>query len=254
MLATLLTEEVFAFALVFARLGAALMLLPTVGEAAVPARVRLHFALAFTVVLTPLLAAGLPAPPAGALSLFVMLLGEVVIGLFIGASARVVMAALHVAGMAFSFHSGLAAAQMFDPNQAMRTSISGNFLNLLALMVIFVSDLHHLLLAGLVDSYALFPAGSPWPAADGADAIAHLVADTFRVGLQIAAPVLVAGFLLYLGAGLLNRLMPQMMVFFVVLPMQIMLGFAILMVSLAAALGWFARFFDSSWLALTTPG
>ena len=254
MLATLLTDQVFAFALVFVRLGAALMLLPTVGESAVPARIRLLFALSFTLVLTPLLAGRLPAPPDGALELAMVVVGEVVIGLFIGAGARIVMSALHVAGMVFSFHSGLAAAQMFDPNQSVQTSISGNFLNLLALMVIFVTDLHHLLLAGLVDSYAAFPAGSPWPAADHAEALAHLVGDTFRVGLQIAAPVLVAGFLLYLGAGLLNRLMPQMMVFFVVLPVQMVLAFGILMVSLSAALAWFTSYFDDTWLALTVPG
>lgn len=254
MLGSLLTEEAFAFALVFVRLGAALMLLPTIGESAVPARTRLHLALAFTVVLTPLLADSLPALPDNALELLALVLGEAAVGLFLGAGARIVMSALHVGGMVFSFQSSLAAAQIFDPNQAAQTSVAGNFLNLLAIVVIFVTDLHHLLLAGLVDSYALFPAGAPWPAADGANAVARLVADAFRIGVQIAAPVLVAGFLLYLGAGLLNRLMPQMMVFFVMLPIQITLAFAILTLSLAGALYLFADFFDQTWLFLTAPG
>ena len=254
MLGPLLTQEVFAFALVFVRLGAALMLMPTIGESTVPARTRLHLALAFTLVLTPVLADSLPALPGGALELFVLVLGEAAVGLFLGASARIVMSALHVGGMVFAFQSSLAAAQVFDPNQASQTSITGNFLNLLAVMVIFVTDLHHLLLAGLVDSYTVFPAGAPWPAADGANAMARLVADAFRIGMQIAAPVLVSGFLLYLGAGLLNRLMPQMMVFFVMLPIQITLAFVIFTLSLSGMLYLFINFFDETWLVLTTPG
>jgi flagellar biosynthetic protein FliR len=254
MLGPLLTQEVFAFALVFVRLGAALMLLPTIGESTVPARTRLHLALAFTLVLTPVLAGSLPAVPGGALELFVLVLGEAAVGLFLGASARIIMSALHVGGMVFAFQSSLAAAQIFDPNQASRTAITGNFLNLLAIVVIFATDLHHLLLAGLVDSYAVFPAGASWPAADGANAMARLVADAFRIGMQIAAPVLVAGFLLYLGGGLLNRLMPQMQVFFIMMPIQITLAFIILILSLSAMLYLFINFFDETWLVLTTPG
>jgi flagellar biosynthetic protein FliR len=250
----MLTEQFFPFMLVFARVGAALMLMPAIGEAAVPARVRMHFALAFTLVVTPLLRDGLPLPPAQPLALFLLIAGEVIIGLFFGALMRMIMAALHVAGMVFAFQSSLAAAQVFDPNQASQTSITGNFLTLVALLVIFVSDLHHLLLAGLVDSYVLFPAGVAPPAAEGADAMARGLADAFRIGIQMTIPVVVAGFLLYLGAGLLNRLMPQMMVFFVVMPLQIIFAFSLLMITLSAALYWFVNYFDESLALLSGYG
>lgn len=246
MLSALLTEQLFPFMLVFARLGAALMLMPTIGEAAIPARVRMHFALAFTLVVTPLLRDGLPPAPTAPMALFVLIAGEVIIGLFFGALMRIITAALHIAGMIFAFQSSLAAAQVFDPNQASQTSITGNFLSLLALLVIFVSDLHHLLFAGLVDSYVLFPAGVAPPLAESADAMARGLADAFRIGLQMMAPVVVAGFMLYLGAGLLNRLMPQMMVFFVVLPIQIVFAFSLLMLTLSAMIYWFTNFLDET--------
>ena len=254
MLSALLTEQLFPFLLVFARLGAALMLMPTVGEAAVPARVRMHFALAFTLVVTPLLRDGLPPPPTAPMALFILIAGEVIIGLFFGALMRMITAALHVAGMIFAFQSSLAAAQVFDPNQASQTSITGNFLSLLALLVIFVSDLHHLLFTGLVDSYVLFPAGVAPVAAEGADAMARGLADAFRIGLQMTTPIVVAGFLLYLGAGLLNRLMPQMMVFFVVLPLQIVFAFSLLMLTLSVAIYWFINFLDESLALLSGFG
>jgi len=254
MLSALVTEQLFPFMLVFARLGAALMLMPTVGEAAVPARVRMHFALAFTLVVTPMLRDILPPAPTAPLSLFLLVAGEVIIGLFFGALMRMITAALHIAGMIFAFQSSLAAAQVFDPNQASQTSITGNFLSLLALLIIFVSDMHHLLFTGLIDSYVLFPAGVAPVAAEGADAMARGLADAFRIGLQMTMPVVVAGFLLYLGAGLLNRLMPQMMVFFVVMPLQIVFAFSLLMLTLSAALYWFINFFDESLALLSGYG
>ena len=251
MLSALLTEQYFPFVLVFCRLGAAMMLMPTIGEAAVPSRVRLHFAIAFTVVATPLIGQTMPALPDGPLALFILIAGEVVIGLFFGALTRVVTTALHIGGMIFAFQSSLAAAQIFDPNQSAQTSISGNFLSLLALLIIFTSDLHHLLLVGLTDSYILFPVGEGFPWNEGADAMAHAVSDAFRIGLQIAMPVVVAGFLLYLGAGLLNRLMPQMMVFFIMLPVQITLAFTVLAFSLSAILYWFINSFDETLMMLS---
>jgi flagellar biosynthetic protein FliR len=254
MLGVALTDEIFAFILVFTRVGAALMLLPTFGEAGIPGRARLHFALAFSLILAPLLQTTLPPVPDGPLELFIIVLGEIVVGVFLGSSTRVVMSALHVAGMIFAFQSSLSAAQIFDPNQSAQTSITGNFLTFVAVLLIFVSDLHHLLLAGLVESYVMFPPGDGWPKADGAGAMARLFADSFRIGMQISAPVLVGGFTLYLGAGLLNRLMPQMMVFFVMLPIQITLAFSILALSLSGALYVFIRFFDETWLALTVVG
>ena len=79
------------------------------------------------------------------------------------------------------------------------------------------------------------------------------MSDAFRVGFQIAAPVLVTGFLLYLGAGLLNRLMPRMMVFFVIMPVQVTLGFAVLLLSMGAGLMWFMTFMDETVMRCAGP-
>jgi flagellar biosynthetic protein FliR len=239
MLFEALPAAVFPYLLVFVRTGAAMMVMPSIGENGLPARSRLHFAIAFTVLITPVLAARLPAAPDAPLDVGVLVGGEVLIGLFFGTATRMLMSAMHVAGMVFSFHSGLAAATMFDPNQTTQTSLFGNFLSLAALVMIFATDMHHLMLRALVNTYALFPAGEMLPIGDSADAMARMAGDAFHIGFQLAAPIVVAGFLLYLGAGLLNRLMPQMMVFFVVLPIQIAVGFFILAISLSAMMAWF---------------
>lgn len=246
LLGPLLSESLFPFVLVFLRMGAAMMLLPGVGEAAVSSRIRLMFALAFTVIITPVVADRLPALPPAPLMVGLLIVGETVIGLFFGVITRLIMAALHTAGMILAFQSSLAAAMMFDPAQGARSSLSGNFLNLIALMMLFATNMHHLLLRGLVDTYVLFPPGQMLPVGDSADAVARVSADAIRIGFQIATPAIATGFLLYLGGGILNRLMPRMMVFFVLLPIQITIGFAILGITLGAAMLWFMNFFDET--------
>lgn len=249
-----IVDQLFPFLIVFLRLGAALMLVPTMGENTIPSRIRLHFALAFTVVVTPFIRDLLPGLPESPVELILLLLGEAVIGLFFGAITRLIMAALHIGGMIFAFQSSLAAANMFDPNQAAQSSLVGNFLGLLAILLLFATNGHHLILRALVDTYVLFPAGGALPFADSALAAARVLADAFRIGLQLASPVLVVGFLLYLLSGLLNRLMPQMMVFFIVLPLQITISFTILIIILGTAMGWFLGFFDDTMTTLFGVG
>ncbi len=253
MFAELLGAELFPFALVFLRIGAALMLLPTLGESTIPGRVRLHLALAFSVIVTPFLADKLPGLPPTIMETALLVLYETLVGVFFGVTARIMFTALHVAGMVFAFHSSLAAATMFDPNQTAQSSMAGNLMNLLAIMLVFATDMHHLMLRALVDTYVLLPAGVPPPIADTTEAITRTVSDSFRIGFQISAPVVVAGFLLYLGAGLLNRLMPQMMVFFVILPIQIGVGFGILMIALAAIMYGFLTFFGDGLNQFVVP-
>ena len=112
MLAELLQGEIFAFFLVFARLGSALMLLPGFGEIFVSTRSRLVFAFAMTVVVTPLVAEGLPNLPAEPISLAVLILGEIIVGVFLGSLSRLLLSMLQTAGTLIAHTTNLAAAQI----------------------------------------------------------------------------------------------------------------------------------------------
>lgn len=106
-------------------------------------------------------------------------------------------------------------------------------------MLIFSTNLHHVMLGALVDSYATFPAGTAPPLADFAEAASRLVADGFTLALQLSALLLVVMLVMQIGLGLLARLMPQMQVFFVAMPLQILLGLAIFAFTLATAMHWY---------------
>ncbi|WP_299391272.1 flagellar biosynthetic protein FliR [Pelagibius sp.] len=248
MLVELLPNQIFALLLIFTRIGTALMLLPGYGESYISTRIRLLLALVISVVIHPAIAPGLPALPASAAALFLLVFGEAFIGLFLGSLSRLLMAALSIGGMIIATVTGLANALTNDPTAAQQGSIAGSFLSTLALLIILLLDLHHLLLRGVIDSYQLFQPGAPLFVGDISEMISRVVAKAFLLGFQIASPFVAVGLIFNLGLGLLARLMPQMQVFFIAIPLQILVGMAILMIALPAIMGWFMTGFQETTL------
>ena len=227
------------------RIGAAMMLLPGFGESYVAPRIRLIIAIALALAVTPIVSDSLPPMPGNALHLFILIGGEIVIGLFFGALARFLVSALHVAGVIIGFQTSLANAQIFDPINAQQGSLLGTFLNVVGVFLIFASDLHHMMLIALADSYTVFVPGAPLPFDQLSHTAARFVGRSFVLGLQIAAPFVVVGLVFYIGLGLLARLMPQVQVFFIAIPLQIMLGFSVMAMTLSAGMFWFLTNFES---------
>ena len=251
----LLADEVFGALLVFVRVGAALMLLPGFGEAFVFARLRLVLALLVSAALAGPLAPVLPAWPAEPAVALRLVGGEALLGLFIGAAGRVLFAALHVAGSVIAFQSGLAAAAIFDPSEASQGTLPGRFLSITALVLLFATDGHHLLLRALAASYqGVAPGAAPPPVGDLALLLTRLVGEAFAIGLRVAAPLVLLSLLMYLGMGVITRLMPAFQVFFIALPLQILLAFATLMLALSGGLLVFFAFFEQGMGELTLGG
>lgn len=219
-----LTTGVYAFMLAFTRIGTAIMIMPGIGNTFVPANIRLHFALAFTLVFMPIIQAKLPTPIPSSGMLFVLLGFEFVVGMFIGFIARALMSALDVAGLVVSTQSSMANAQLFNPAFSSQGSIMGTFLTLGGVLLLFVTDLHHLMLVGVVDSYTLFPVGSVPDTGSMSEMLTTTVAGAFSVGVQITAPFLVLILLLYVGMAVMSKLMPQVQVFMIAIPAQIYLA------------------------------
>lgn len=251
MLADFLQHDVHMFLLAFARIGAAIMLLPGFGDFTVPARVRLAFALLVSLVLAPLVSPTVPTVPADFAALLLLLGGEVAVGLIIGTVARLLMAALQVAGTVISYNMGLGAAQLFDPSAEQQGAIASAFLTTLGVTLLFVTNLHHVMLEALARSYSVFVPGAGLPIGDFADHAARLVAESFRLGMQIALPLTLVGVVVYVAMGLMGRLMPQIQVFFVALPIQIVVGFAVLAASLALGMDVFLAAFAEGLVGFT---
>lgn len=245
MLGEWVPAAIFAFMLVFARIGGLVMLMPGFGENAVPAWIRLGLAMAISAIVYPLVSTTLPPMPALPAGLTLAVGTEAMIGLFIGGMTRLLLSALHVGGTVIAFQTGLAAAQGFDPAQQSQSAIVATFMTLIGVNLIFASNSHFLLIQAMVDSYKIFAPGNLPPVAHFSQLAITTTSQSFAIGLQIASPFLVFGLVFNVGLGLVARLMPQLQVFFIAAPAQIILGFMILAAVLSSTMMWFLDYFQS---------
>lgn len=238
-----LTTGVFAFMLTFVRIGTAVMVMPGIGNAFVPQNIRLYFALAFSFVIFPLIQAKIPYPLPTTFNLLMMILIEFIAGLFLGTVMRILLAAIDTAGMIISTQSSLANAQLFNPAFASQGTVIGSFLTLAATLLLFVTDLHHLMLTGIIESYNLFPVNTLPSVGDMADVLVKEVAMSFAIGIQMGAPFLVLVTILYVGMAVMSKLMPQVQVFMLAVPVQVVLALITMaMVMSTMMLFWLSRF------------
>ncbi|WP_338690852.1 flagellar biosynthetic protein FliR [Bradyrhizobium sp. 26S5] len=232
------------FVLVFARVGAMVMLLPGFGESNIPARVKLSIALLLTLIILPLHRNAYHVDLTSISSLGVLMVHELIIGIVLGATARVTLSALNVAGSVIAQQLGLGFVTAVDPTQGQQGQIVGNFLTILGLTLLFATDSHYLVIAALSESYRIFSPGEIMPIGDVAALATSAFSAAFKIGLQLSAPFLVFGLVFNIGLGVLARLMPQMQVYFVGVPLSIMVGFLIFGVVLAAMMNTYFDYFN----------
>jgi flagellar biosynthetic protein FliR len=238
-------DQVWAAGLIFARVGSIVMLMPGPGESAVPARVRLSFALILALSLTPLLATRLPALPPDLGGMVGWLLRETVTGLMIGAILRLMLGALAVSGEIVSLQTTLSFAQTANPLQAQPGTTLASFLGLLGVTLVFATDLHHAFIAAIVNSYDLFTTTKRLMVEDAAQLAIRTVGEAFLVGVQLAAPVMVFALVFNAALGLVARAMPQFQVFFAASPLTVLLGLSVFALSLGViGLVWVDRYQD----------
>ncbi|WP_291360612.1 flagellar biosynthetic protein FliR [Devosia sp.] len=241
-----LPNTAFLYLLMFSRIGAILMLMPALGEDMIPLRMRLSFALAFTLVLYPLLSPSLPAMPEDVMAIIGLIFHELAIGIILGAIVRISVMATQVAGAIIAFQTGLSSAMAADPTQVgMQGAVFGSFLSFLGMVLIFATDLHHVALAATYDSYMVFPLDAPLMFDDAAQLAIRTVASAFSVGIQMSAPFIVFGLVFNLGAGILARLMPALQVYFLLMPANIIIGLVLFAMLLVMMMGWYLSHFEA---------
>lgn len=235
-------SEVYAAGLVFARVGAMVMLVPGLGDASVPPRIRLSFALLMSLILTPLVAPQVVIPAAVS-GVAAEVIRETLIGLMIGAVLRMTLSALTVAGEIVAIQTTLGFAQTASPSQAQPSATLSTFLNLIGVTLVMTTDLHHLFFAAMVNSFDLFPFSRTPPIGDAAALAVQTFAGSFALGLQLAAPVVVFSIVFNIATGLVGRVMPQFQIFFVASPLAVIFGLSIFALSLGTiGMVWTDRF------------
>ncbi len=225
-------DQVWAGGLIFARVGAILMMIPGIGESYVPPRIRLSLALVISLALWPLVTGSLPPLPETVGGMAGWVLRETIVGLAIGGLLRSFMTALATAGEIVSLQTTLSFAQTANPLQAQPGTTIAAFLTLFGVTLLFATDTHHLFIAGILGSYRLIAPVQPLVTGDFTSLAIRTLADSFMLGVQLSAPVIVFALVFNLASGLVGRVMPQFQVFFAAAPLSVILGLSVFALSL----------------------
>jgi len=251
MLGDLVELNIFGFFLIFARIGSAISMMPGFSSSFVSPRFSLAIALAVSFAVFPPLVSTLPVMPSSIPNLALLLIGEILIGAFLGTIARTLISALQTAGTIISFASSMANAMTNDSVSEQQSSTISAFFMTTGMVLVFVSDLHHLMLIAVLDSYSLFVPGEGLMIEDMSHFMTRKVADSFALALQMSAPFIIVAMTYYIGLGLLGRLMPQLQVFFFGMPFQLAVQLWVLAITASGILMVFVSNFQDVYTSFT---
>ena len=246
MLEEFLKVNAFVFIVIFSRIGTVMMFIPGLGTTSIFAQGRLLLALAISFILTPVISDVLTVMPKSPIELALIIMGEILAGAFLGLIVRTMFSATQTAGTVISFVSGMANTMVYDPVVEQQSAIVAGFMGTVATLLLFVTDMHHLLIEAMVESYTLFKPGVAPNLGDMANLLARQLANTFSLGVQLSAPFLIVSLAYYMGLGVLTRLSPQIPVFFVAMPLQIVISTVVLALTIGGMMTVYLRYLQDN--------
>ena len=212
------------FLILLIRLGVILFLLPFWSGKQFPKTFKIGIVLAVAYVLAPVVPMEIRNQ-----DILMVLIQELLLGAILGFSARIIFAAVELAGTLISDSMGVSIATVFNPEMGQSTEIS-TILGLLAMLLFLALDLHHDLIAIIAKSYEVLPVGRI--------RIDNLLVKGLSIGgqvlvlaVKIAAPVLVGMIIVNVLMGFIYKAAPQVNIFFVSLPVYVFIGLVILFLS-----------------------
>ena len=225
-------EFAIAFLLVFSRTGGLLMLMPMIGEQFVPMRIRLVLALFLSLLMLLPLKPVLGAAVGSGSSVFDILFLELCIGLGIGVMVRLVLLAADMASQFIAQSLGLSLGEVLNPTYDAQSSSLGMFMSLLVVTFMVLTDAHHALIGAIAGSYVVLPPGGGFDTGDVSRLAIETAGNGLLLAIKIAAPFFAFGLLLNAGLGMVSKLMPQIQVTFLAVPLSVLAGFGLLIVLL----------------------
>ena len=242
---TLLQDHAAVFLLMLTRCSGIFLIAPFFGSLNIPVQFRAAAAFLFAVVLFPVVdALGIVAAPSTMLAYGVAVLSELFIGWLIGFVAYVCFSAIHMAGKVMDMQVGFAVVNVMDPTSGQQIPLIGSFLYNLGIIVFLVTNGHHMIITALAESFRVVPLLTMQPNLSLTMIMVNFTNGIFVTGMKIAMPVTFAILLVNVALGILARTMPQMNIFVVGIPLQLMVGVSILAMLLPFYVMFLGGMFD----------
>ena len=226
---TLAQDHAAVFLLMLTRCSGIFMIAPFFGSLNIPVTIRAAAAFAFTLVLFPVVdGLGTVAAPPSVWAFAGSVLAELFIGWLVGFVAYVCFSAIHMAGKVMDMQVGFAVVNVMDPTSGQQIPLIGSLLYNLGIIVFLVTNGHHVIITALAESFRMVPLAAMQPNLSLTMLLVDFTNGIFVTGMKIAMPVTFAILLVNVALGILARTMPQMNIFVVGIPLQLMVGVGVL--------------------------
>ena len=235
-------EDIFGYFLVFCRVGGVIALLPTFSSTYFPATIKIAVVMILTIVINPIISDNLPALSDSILQNTIFILYEMFWGFVLAIVNIILISAMHIAGNIVSMQGGLSLATFFDPSVGEQSMIFSRLFYIMALTFLVLSDFHYLIISGIVSSYDI---SSNISNMQGFIDIVKLFSEVFFIGCKLSMPVVISSLFFYFSSGILNRLMPNLQILFVMTPLQILITIYLIMITLSSMVLYYFNYYES---------
>lgn len=228
--ATELTAMIGAYLWPLFRVAAMVTAAPVFGTRSVPVKVKIIMSLAITSVLVPML----PAPEVDVFNplSFLIILQQVLIGIIIGFTVQLVFSAVITGGQIVAMQMGLGFSLMMDPQNGAQSPVLSQFYIVMVTLIYLSINGHLVLIEVLADSFKTMPIAADGLVAKDFMQVVHWGSNVFAGGLAIALPAIASLLVVNIAFGVMTRSAPQLNIFAIGFPITMLLGFALVMVTL----------------------
>lgn len=238
-------DQLQVFLVVLARVAGFISAIPVLASAQTPGRVKTLLVLVSSLMLFPVMAASIPKVDFAPAQLLLLVVAEVLVGLLLGLTTRLIFTAVEFGASVIGFQMGFASANVYDPQSERQVELISQFQNVFAILVFLGIDGHHLFLRVAVQSYQLLPPGQFAVGGEAIPFLMKLASHMFLLGVQFSAPVLAVLLFSGLILGILARVFPQLNVFLLSFPLNIGIGFIVIALTLNMISTLVRREFDT---------
>lgn len=224
--------QVSLFLLIMTRCLSLFVITPFLGSQQFPNMAKIGIGMCLALIFYPLIVVGQPSLPTAFVPFVVVMVKESFVGICLGFCAVILFSGIQLAGQIFGLQMGFGVVNVFDPTNQTQVPVMGQFQFLLAFLIFIVVGGHHLFLQALGKSFEVIPIGTAVLRPGMSPMYLAILQFSFEFALKLGMPVIACLLVGQVALGVVARLMPQMNVFMVTVPIQILLGLVILGMSL----------------------
>jgi flagellar biosynthetic protein FliR len=232
------------FFLVFLRVTSIMMTVPLFESPNIPLLFKVGLSVTVSIILFPILKLNNTPFISEIIPFAIGVAGEIILGVIIGLSVRLIFAGIQLAGQLVGFQMGFAIVSIMDPLTSARVSVIAHLNNLIGMLVFLSINAHHWFLRGLVESFRLVPPFEFQFSNSLMQRLTSLTGNMFVISIKIGAPVIAVLLLTSVAFGLIARTSPQMNIMIVAMPLKILVGLLFFGISIPYVISFLRQLFN----------